>query len=513
MKLTVESQDLARTSVDLLAIPLCSLQARGAKLPARVAAVDRALGGQIEAAVRSGDFKGRVSDQHVLYARGKTGPKRVLLLGVGDEAKLDAEGLRRVAGRAVGAATLRGARNAAIALVTSRRMPAGPAARALAEGAVLATYRSDTRRTRREDAKPPVAKTTLLVERAADVADARKQAETGRVIAECQNVSRQLSNEPPNLLPPGALARAARRVASEVGLTCRVMDVAELRRRKMGALLAVGQGSAHPPRLFVLEHKPKRGPKRPTVCIVGKGVTFDTGGFSIKPSGCMQDMKHDLSGAATVVGLLRAAALLELPLHVVGIVAAAENMPSGDAYRPGDILTSMSGQTIEIQNTDAEGRLVLCDALHYARTTFEPAAMIDLATLTGACVVALGSWSCGLFGNHDGLLDAARRAGDAAGERAWPMPLADAHRDQMKSAIADLKNVSGSRDGGASTAAAFLSKFVGDVPWIHLDIAGTAYTGMTGPYQPVGATGFGVRLLVQLLQDWPRLGLGKQKKS
>jgi leucyl aminopeptidase len=208
-----------------------------------------------------------------------------------------------------------------------------------------------------------------------------------------------------------------------------------------------------------------------------------------------------------VVGVLRAAALLDLPLHLVGVLAAAENMPGGEAYRPGDILTSMSGLTIEIQNTDAEGRLVLSDALHYARTTWQPAAMIDLATLTGACVVALGSWTCGLFGNHDGLVDAIRRAGDATGERAWPMPLLDEHRDQMKSPVADLKNVSGSRDAGACTAAAFLSRFVGDVPWAHLDIAGTAYTSKPGPCQPYGATGFGVRLLVQLLQEWPRVGL------
>jgi leucyl aminopeptidase len=320
-------------------------------------------------------------------------------------------------------------------------------------------------------------------------------------------VTRRLSNEPPNVLTPEALAREARKVANEVGLACRVLDVAEMRRRKMGALLGVGQGSQHPPRLVVLEHKPKRGRTRPTVCIVGKGITFDSGGISIKPAGGMHEMKHDMSGAATVVGVLRAAALLDLPLHLVGVIAAAENMPGGEAYRPGDILTSMSGLTIEIQNTDAEGRLVLCDALHYARTTFEPSAMIDLATLTGACVVALGSTACGLFGNHEGLVDALRRAGDAADERAWPMPLFDEHRDLMKSPVADLKNVSGSRDAGASTAAAFLSRFVGEVPWAHLDIAGTAYTSKTGPCQPYGATGFGVRLLVQLLQEWPRLGL------
>jgi leucyl aminopeptidase len=395
----------------------------------------------------------------------------------------------------------------AIPLAGSRRLPAGLAARALAEGAVLASYRSDARRTQREDRKPPVAHVTLLAERASDLAAAREAAEVGVVLAESQNVARRLSNEPPNVLTPEALAREARKLAAELGLGCRVLDVAEMRRRKMGALLGVGQGSAHPPRLVVLEHRPRRGRTRPTICVVGKGITFDSGGISIKPAGGMHEMKHDMSGAAAVVGLLRAAALLELPLHLVGVLAAAENMPGGDAYRPGDILGSASGLSIEIQNTDAEGRLVLADALHYARTQYEPAAMIDLATLTGACVVALGSWTSGLFGNHEGLVEAVRRAGEATGERAWPMPLWDEHRDEMRSQVADLKNVSGSRDAGSSTAAAFLSKFVGDTPWVHLDIAGTAYTSKPGPYQPYGATGVGVRLLAQLLQEWPRLGL------
>jgi len=507
MKLSVDSHDLVRTPVDLLALPLPSLSA-GARLPARAAALDRVLGGALELAVRSGDFRGRRGDTHLVYGRGKGGPRRVLLIGVGDEAKLDAEGLRQAAGRALGAAATRGARSVAIALLTTRRTPAGPAARALAEGAVLASYRSDSWRTRSDDDKPPVARTALVVERAGDLPAAREAAETGVLLAECQNLSRELSNGPPNVMTPEALARAARKLATEVGLSCRVLDVAEMRRRKMGALLGVGQGSQHPPRLIVLEHKPKRGRTRPTVCLVGKGITFDSGGISIKPGAGMHEMKHDMSGAATVVGTLRAAALLDLPLHVVGVLAAAENMPGGEAYRPGDVLTSMSGLTIEIQNTDAEGRLVLCDALHYARTSFEPAAMIDLATLTGACVVALGSATSGLFGNHEGLVDALRRAGDATGERAWPMPLFDEHREQMKSSVADLKNVSGSRDAGACTAAAFLSRFVGEVPWAHLDIAGTAYTSKTGPCQPYGATGFGVRLLVQLLQEWPRLGLG-----
>lgn len=504
MKINVESQEPGGVAAELLAVPLATLDT-GARLPARVAAIDRAIGGQIRDVVRSGDFRGRKGESLLLFGKGRGASRRVLLLGTGDEAKFEIEGVRQLAGRAFAGAVARRARTLAIVLPAARKLRAGDVARVLAEGAVLASYRPDAWKTTRNDAPPAITRVTLLVERAADLRVARETAAIGTTIAECQNVARRLSNEPANLLPPAQLASEARRVASEVGLRCRVMNVTELRKRKMGALLGVGQGSANSPRLVVLEHAPRSA--RRTVCVVGKGITFDSGGISIKPAGGMHEMKHDMSGAAATVGILRAAALLDLPLHVVGILAAAENMPGGDAYRPGDVLTAMSGQTIEIQNTDAEGRLVLCDAIHYAKTQYEPDAIIDLATLTGACVVALGSWTSGLFSNHEALTESIRRAGNAVGERAWPMPMADEHRDEMRSQIADLKNVSGSRDGGASTAAAFLSNFVGDTPWAHLDIAGTAYTSKPGACQPHGATGVGVRLVTEVLQNWPRSGL------
>jgi leucyl aminopeptidase len=506
MKISVESQEPSRSGADLLAVSLAQVGA-AARLPARVAALDRALDGEIAARVKAGDFRGRKGESLLLFGRGRGAPRRVLLLGMGEEARVDAEAVRQLAGRAVAGAAARRARSLAIAAPAAKKLRPAEIGRLLAEGAVLASYRPDAWKTRQPDAPPTLSRVVLLVERDADLRPAREAVGTGVVVAESQNVARRLSNEPANALPPAQLAAEARRVAHEVGLRCKVLDVPELARRKMGALLGVGQGSAHPPRLVVLEHAPKaRRAARGTVCVIGKGITFDSGGISIKPAGGMHEMKHDMSGAAAVVGILRAAALLDLPLHVVGILAAAENMPGGDAYRPGDVLTSMSGQTIEIQNTDAEGRLVLCDAIHYAKTEFEPDAMIDLATLTGACVVALGSWTSGLFANHDGLSEAIRRAGFAVGERAWPMPLADAHRDEMKSQIADLKNVSGSRDAGASTAAAFLSQFVGDTPWAHLDIAGTAYTSKPSACQPFGATGVGVRMLTELLENWPRGG-------
>jgi len=505
MKISVESQAPNRTSADLVAVPLGALDT-SARLPARAAAVDRALDGQIRDLVRSGDFKGRAGETLALFGRGRGAPRRVLLIGLGDEAKLDADAVRQAAGRAVQAAVAKKARSLAFLLPSSARLRSADAARAAAEGAVLGSFRSDLWKTRKNGAPPALARALLLVERAGDLRAAREAAELGATLAECQNVARGLSNEPANLLPPAQLAAEARKVAREVGLRCRVLEVAEMKRRKMGALLGVGQGSANPPRLVVLEHAPRgKSRSRGTVCVIGKGITFDSGGISIKPAAGMHEMKHDMSGAATVVGLMRAVALLDLPLRVIGVLAAAENMPGGRAYRPGDVLTSMSGQTIEIQNTDAEGRLVLCDAIHFAKTEFEPDAIIDLATLTGACVIALGSYASGLFGNHEGLADAIRDAGRRTGERAWPMPCADEHREAMKSQIADLKNVSGGRDGGASMAAGFLAAFVGDTPWAHLDIAGTAYTSKAGPCQPFGATGVGVRLLAEVLQAWKRL--------
>jgi leucyl aminopeptidase len=289
----------------------------------------------------------------------------------------------------------------------------------------------------------------------------------------------------------------------------KVLAPAELKKRGFGALLAVAQGSANEPRLIVLEHgaRAKRGAKarkRPTVCLVGKGVCFDSGGLSLKPSTSMVTMKHDMSGGAAVIAAVCAAARLGLPLHLVGVVGAVENMPSGTAYRPDDIVTSLSGQTIEISNTDAEGRLVLADALHYANTEFAPDAIVDLATLTGACSVALGKWAAAVLGNHERLAQRMLAAGEAAGERYWRLPLWDVHREFMRGQVADLKQTGG-RDGGTITASAFLANFVGTTPWIHLDIAPVANTEKGSALQPAGATGFGVRSLLELLRGWSTL--------
>lgn len=512
MKITVETRSPSELEADLLVLPLPELEPETLRWPRRWAAVDEALGGRIRSALASGDFRARRAESLLLYGDPDAPLRRVLLVGLGPEAKLDADVLRDAGAVVATAAWPREVEKVEL-LVPPLRQPRPPAAaQALAEGLVLGSYAFD--RYQSEQPPRPPEQASIRVEKGRDLRAVREAVRTGVVLAESQNLARDLSNEPPNAMAPAALARRAQEMAREVGLRCRVLEPAELRRRQFGALLAVAGGSANPPRLVVLEHhapgsrRTRKTPpaRRRTVCVVGKGVTFDSGGLSLKPSASMPGMKHDMSGAAVVIGVMRAVALLKLPLHVVGIVGAVENMPSGTAYRPADILTSLSGRTIEVTNTDAEGRLVLADALHFARTEFEPEALIDLATLTGACGIALGSWAAAVLGNHDRLARRVREAGEATGERYWQLPLWDVHREFMKSSIADVKQTGG-REAGTITAAAFLSHFVGDTPWAHLDIASVSDTDTPRPGQPKGATGFGVRSLVELLRGMRQMRL------
>jgi leucyl aminopeptidase len=508
MLVTADARNPLETASDLLVVPLAQIENEKRRLPSRVAALDRELGGRIEAALESGDFRGKPGQQHLIYPDGAVPARRVLLIGLGKDKGVDADALRSLAGSAVKEARSRRATKVQLAVPGLRRVKAAGAAQALAEGAVLGAYRYDGYKQPGDEPPAEVAALQLSFEKSADLRAARSAAKRGVILAESQNVARDLSNSPGNDLPPATLAREAQKVGKAVGLKVKVLGPAELKKRKMEAILAVGAGSANSPRLIAMEHVPKRKVKKgETICFVGKGVTFDSGGISIKPAAGMDEMKHDMAGAAAVVGALRACALLNVPYHVVGVIGAAENMPSGTAYRPGDVVKAASGKTIEVLNTDAEGRVVLADAFHYAKTEYEPQAMVDLATLTGACVVALGRWATGAFGNNEKLVDLLRKAGDAVSERVWPMPLLDGHRKAVKSEIADVKNTGAGREAGASTAAAFLDAFVGETPWVHLDIAGTGWSGRAGAYQPRGATGVGVRLLVELLDDWKKARL------
>ena len=461
MLVTADSRNPVETETDLLVLPLVKIEDKKQALPGRAAALDRALGGRISSVIESGDFRGKKDEKLLLYPDDALPAKRLLLLGLGEAAELDAEALRCAAGRAVKEAAARRATKLTLAVGALRRVRAPVAAQALAEGAILGGYRFDSYKEKDEDQPGQVAAVQLSFDRAPDLRAARQAVKRGTILAESQNVARELSNQPGNALPPAALAREARKVGRQAGLRVRVLAPAELEKRKLGAILAVGSGSANTPRIIVLEHRPKRGGSG-TLCLVGKGITFDSGGISIKPSAGMDEMKHDMSGAAAVIGALRACALLNVPHHVVGVIGAAENMPGGNAYRPGDIVTSGSGKSIEVLNTDAEGRVVLADALHYAKQEYAPRAIIDLATLTGACVVALGRWASGLFGNNERLIELVRSAGEATAERAWPMPLWEGHRKAVRSEVADVKNVGAGREAGSSTAAAFLAAFAGD---------------------------------------------------
>jgi leucyl aminopeptidase len=509
MQVTVESRSPAERAADVLALPLCQLDPSHWRLPPRMAGVDRAAGGAVLSLLATGDFRGKRGETLFLYPQGGVSAKRILLVGLGEENRIDAEVLREAAGIAVRATAQRQGKVLAMVSPALRRIRVAVVAQALAEGAILSSYRFDRYQARRDDAPGEVRSVAILLEKGAGLRAARAAASVGVCVAESQNLARDLSNEPPNALPPAGLARAAQKLARTTDLRVRVLGPAEIRKRKLGAMLAVGGGSVHPPRLIVLEHNAPaktRGGKRPrrrptTVCLVGKGVTFDSGGLSLKSATHMAKMKHDMSGGATVIGTLRAAALLKVPLHVVGIVGAVENMPGGTAYRPDDIVTAGSGKTIEIKNTDAEGRLVLADALHFARSEFEPEALIDVATLTGACAIALGHWAAAVLGNNERLSDRIVKAGEKTGERFWPLPLWDVHREHLRSKVADVKQTGG-REAGTITAAAFLSHFVGETPWAHLDIAATADTDRSGPLQPSGATGFGVRTLCEILRSW-----------
>jgi leucyl aminopeptidase len=461
-----------------------------------VGAVDEALSGAIRALLSGGDLKGKLNQMAVLYPRGAIEASRVLVVGVGKAQDLTLDKVRQAAGTAAKKARELGARSiAAIAMgAGGGGLDPKAAAQATVEGIALSLY--EFRVHKSTPAETGTVESVTLVEAdAAKLPAVQEGARAGRILADATNFTRDLVNQPSNHMTPHMLAQAARDMATKNGLGCEVFDVEQIAGLGMGAMMGVTRGSDEPPQFILLEHKPEAGQP---VIFVGKGITFDSGGISIKPSENMGAMKGDMAGAAAVVGAMQAVAQLGLPMHIVALAPACENLPSGHAYKPGDVLKAMNGKTIEVISTDAEGRLILADALCYA-DRYKPAAVIDLATLTGACVTALGeNVAAGLFSNDDDLAARLRQAGDKAGEKLWRLPLYEEYKDKIKSEVADMKN-SGGRAGGVGASAIFLQEFT-SYPWAHLDIAPMEADDKGGPYQPKGATGFGVRTLVEFLR-------------
>lgn len=421
---------------------------------------------------------------------------KLLVVGAGKREKFNDAQARRLAATAVRTLRARGVHELAWVL---REPAADPAfVQAVVEGALLADYDADRYRTEREGERR-IDRLGLATGGTSLGEAATASLERGRILAEAQNFTRDLINEPSNLMTPTLLAQRAQEMAARFGLECQVLGPEEIRGLKMGAFWAVAQGSEEPPRLIVVRYSPSGAPQTPVVGLVGKGITFDTGGISIKPSENMHEMKTDMAGGATMLGVMQAIAQLRPRLRVIAVVPATENMPSGKAFKPGDVITSMSGKTIEILNTDAEGRLVLADALTYARQ-LGCTVLIDAATLTGAVTIALGNITTGVFGWNKDWVNRVLAAAGAAGERMWALPVEEEYRELYKSSIADLANTGG-RYGGAITAAMFVGEFAADTPWVHLDIAGTRWSNEEKPYQAKGPTGHGVRTLVQLLMD------------
>lgn len=467
-------------------------------------AVDKALGGQIRDLIASGDFKGKLNDTALLYTRGAIPAKRVLIVGLGKQEKFDQDKARQASAAAARKTRALGVTRYSTILHGAGAAALDPlqAAQALAEGTHLSQYRFTQHMTEKEnkDSGVDLEKVSIVVASEELVAPVRDGARAGEQIAAAVKWARDLVNQPGNFATPSILADEARRMAKANGLKFQALGPADMRSLGMGALMGVAQGSAQEPRFIILEHNP-RGEDTPPIVLIGKGLTFDSGGISIKPSDGMEKMKGDMAGGAAVLGAMQAIAALKLPHRVIGLVPATENLPSSTAYKPGDVVKALTGKTIEVISTDAEGRLILADALGYAQR-YQPLAAVDLATLTGACFVALGIQAAGLFSNDDTLAARIETAGKATNEKVWRMPIWDEYAKQIKSDVADMKNTGG-RGAGAITAAILLSKFADKMPWAHLDIAGTAAIEEEEvPYQPRGATGYGVRLLVQMIRDW-----------
>lgn len=451
-------------------------------------------------ALTSGEFSATVCETLLLHSPQELKAKRLLIIGIGKIAKVSVQDVRKAAGTAVRFAKPRGIRQIAMLLPEHDGLSLPAAARAAVEGAFVGDFDPDTYRSDRQDRATE--QFTVIAPPNADKSTVEAAFREGVVLGESQNFARSLVNEPGNVLTPTVLGQRAAAMCKEQGLPCEVHSTDKLKELKMGAFWAVAQGSEEPPAMIVMRYEPADAPKDgPMLALVGKGITFDTGGISIKPADGMEKMKYDMAGGAAMIGAMRAIAQLKPNVRVLGIVCAAENMPSGKAYKPGDVVKAMSGKAIEVLNTDAEGRMVLADGLHYAKQ-LGATHLIDAATLTGACVVALGMVNAGAFCNDEETYRHFQKATELSGEKFWRLPVEDEYRDMIVSHIGDITNTGNSRWGGAITAAMFLKEFVDQTPWIHLDIAGVAWMEEQKPWIAKGPSGVAVRSIVEWVRSY-----------
>jgi leucyl aminopeptidase len=504
VELKTRKIDFSRCETDLLAAGHFS-DAKG--LDKLNAELDRKLGGAIKQVIKLGDFKGKEGTSAIIYGNDGIGAKRLLLVGLGEKKKATLDAVRKAAANAAKKSVEIKAETLGLALHQpfEGKFDLPAMGRAMAEGTYLGSYCYDEFITEDKNGRLNSLGVEVIDPDSTKITKLNKGLCIGVIIGRAQSYARTLANRPANIINPSELAAEAKRVAkTTAGLSCTVFDEKQMAAKGMGGILAVGSGSKSPPRFIVLKYSPagKAAKGRPTIALVGKAITFDSGGISIKPADKMDEMKLDKTGGIAVLGTMKAAAELKLPLNVFGIIPSAENLPSGASYRPGDIITTFSGKTVEVLNTDAEGRMILCDALAYAAAQ-SCNVIIDIATLTGACRVALGKYMAGLMGNDEKLMKQIQAAAEESGEKVWPMPSGDEYAEEMKSKIADLKNI-GSKWGGACTAAAFLRQFTGEAKWVHLDVAGVEMFDNTTVYTTEGASGFGVRLLTTYLMNIAR---------
>lgn len=463
---------------------------------------NKVLDNSISELIKEKGFIAKLNKTIILPTYGKMPAKRIMLVGLGKKKDVTLDKIRQAAGTTT--STLRDmgiSEGASVMDSIDIPLPLSERYQAYSEGALLALYQYQKYKTIPPEDQHELKALTLLLSDKEELRPAQEAVKRGHIVGDAVYFTRDLVNTPSQDKTPTVLADTAKKLSRELGIQCKILSLPELKKLGMGGLLGVAQGSAQPPKFIILEYN-ARAKNQDTIVLVGKGITFDSGGICIKKAKDMDQMKSDMSGGAAVMGAMKAISRMKLPQHVVGLIPCAENMPSGSAIKPGDIIKFYSGKTAEVANTDAEGRLILADALAYAEK-YKPSAVIDLATLTGSCVVALGTVVTGMLGNNEELKKRVKIAGEKSWERVWELPLWEEYQEQIKSDIADIKNVGGPY-AGAITAACFLSKFTEKYPWVHLDIAGTSWCDKNSAYTQKGASGVGVRLLVQLVQSWTR---------